>query len=50
MSADYAKMGMQSARAFARSYGVRDKAEIAAIALQFTYDLRKNAELRELAQ
>ena len=47
---DYAKQGMMSARACARSYGITDKADIALIAKQFAYDLRKHDELRALSQ
>ena len=47
---DYAKEGMLSARACARSYGITDKADIALIAKQFAYDLRRNDELRALAE
>ncbi len=46
---DYAREGMLSAKACARSYGIRDKAEIATIARQFEHDLRRHDELRALA-
>lgn len=49
MSHTFAKQGIASARQFARTYGVKDKAEIAAIAAQFEYDLRKHEELREMS-
>ena len=46
---DYIKEGKASARACAKAYGIKDKAEINALAKQFAYDLRRNDELRALA-
>jgi hypothetical protein len=47
---DYVKEGLLSARACARAYGIKDKADIATIAKQFEYDLRKHDELHALAE
>ena len=49
MTKNYQKEAAQSAKTFAHSYGVKDKAEIAAIARQFELDLRRHDELRALA-
>jgi hypothetical protein len=49
MTRDYTYQAQLSARQFAKTYGVCDKAEIAQIARQFEHDLRRNDELREMA-
>ncbi len=47
---DYVKEGMASAKTCARAYGITDPADIAIIAKQFAYDLRRNDELRAMSE
>lgn len=46
----YTTEGAKAARACAREYGITDKAEIAALALDFADSFRRNDELRAMAE